>query len=387
MKHFKRILIISIFINILFTLPVKADEQSGVLERLEQNNSVQQLYDYVTKMKSDSELMNQLDVTSYIKSVLKEGKGNISFSQVAKALLSASFKEIRSVLQLMVSIIVIAIICSLLRNLQDAFKGTHGDIAFYACYAILIIIISKSVLITIELAKTTIQSLTDFMMALIPVLVLMIASVGGVVEAASIDPVLMGAVTIAPRIYVNFIIPMILMSFVLNLVNNLSKEHKINNVCKLFKQVTLWCQGILVTIFIGLLTIRGIAAATIDAVTLKTAKFAVDNFVPIVGKAFSDAIASVAGYAILLKNAISILGLMIVIFIVSIPIIKLLMVSIMFKLSASLVEPICDSRITSCISSVGEFVVMIISCILSLSLMFFVMVSIMAAAGRFVIGG
>ncbi|MEQ8153566.1 MAG: stage III sporulation protein AE [Clostridiaceae bacterium] len=387
MKHFKRILIISIFINILFSLPVKADEQSGVLERLEQNNSVQQLYDYVTKMKSDSELMNQLDVTSYIKSVLKEGKGNISFSQVAKALLSASFKEIRSVLQLMVSIIVIAIICSLLRNLQDAFKGTHGDIAFYACYAILIIIISKSVLITIELAKTTIQSLTDFMMALIPVLVLMIASVGGVVEAASIDPVLMGAVTIAPRIYVNFIIPMILMSFVLNLVNNLSKEHKINNICKLFKQVTLWCQGILVTIFIGLLTIRGIAAATIDAVTLKTAKFAVDNFVPIVGKAFSDAIASVAGYAILLKNAISILGLMIVIFIVSIPIIKLLMVSIMFKLSASLVEPICDSRITSCISSVGEFVVMIISCILSLSLMFFVMVSIMAAAGRFVIGG
>ncbi|MDD7793942.1 stage III sporulation protein AE [Clostridium sp. 'White wine YQ'] len=387
MKKIIKVLLVTIFINIFLVMTPMAKELDNNTSDLEQSSNVQELYDYVTKMKSESELMNELNVGNYIKTYITQGKGDLSTKELSKALLSAVFKEAKGVLQLLISIIVIAILCSLLRNLQDAFKGSHGDIAFYACYAILIIIISKSFLITIDLAKTTIQNLTDFMMALIPVLVFMIGSVGGITEAVTMDPILMGAVTIAPRVYVDFIIPMILMSFVLNFVNNLSNDHKITNICKLFKQITLWVQGILVTILIGLLTIRGITSTAIDAVTLKTAKFAVDNFIPIVGKAFSDAIASVAGYAVLLKNAISSLGLLVVIFIVLIPIIKLIMITVMYKLSAALVEPICDSRITNCIASVGDFVVMIISCMLSISLMFFVMIAIMASTGKFVVGG
>ena len=41
---------------------------------------------------------------------------------------------------------------------------------------------------------------------------------------------------------------------------------------------------------------------------LKTAKFAIDNFIPIVGKSFSDAISSVAGYSLIIKNAIGSIG-------------------------------------------------------------------------------
>ena len=75
------------------------------------------------------------------------------------------------------------------------------------------------------------------------------------------------------------------------------------------KKSTVWLQGIILTIFVALLTIRGITSSTIDAVTLKTAKFTIDNFIPIVGKSFSDAISSVAGYSLIIKNAIGSIGL------------------------------------------------------------------------------
>lgn len=387
MKKLIRFLIIFLLCNVALTNFPLANENTNQTESLEQSNNIQQLYDYITNMKDENELINELNIGDYVKNYISKGDGGISTSDLVKITLSVILRESKTVLQLLISVVIMAIICSLLKNLQDAFHGSHSDIAFYACYAILIILLSKSFLVTIDLAKDTIMGLTDFMMALLPVLVFLIASVGGITQAATMDPILMGAVTIVPRIYVDFIIPMILMSFVLNFVNNISTEHKINNICKLFKQVTLWVQGIIITTLIGLLTIRGITSNAIDAVTLKTAKFAVDNFVPIVGKAFSDAIASVAGYAVLLKNSISTLGLLVVILIVLIPILKLALISVMYKLSSALVEPICDSRITNCISAAGDYVIMIISCILSISLMFFIMVSIMASTGKFVLGG
>ena len=346
------------------------------------------LYDYIKKMKTDVELMDNLDPVEYIKTYIKDGKGNISFDTILNAVLSIVFKEVKSVLKLVLSIVTIAIICSLLKNLQDAFSDESiSQVAFYACYALIIMVLSKSFIISISVAKEVITNISDFMSALLPILITMISLAGGITSAATLDPIVLGAVVFIPKIYSNIIIPMILMGFVLEFANNLSTEHKITNLCKLFKQVTIWFQGIIITVFIGLLTIRGITSTTIDAVTLKTAKFAVDNFIPIVGKAFSDAITSVAGYSLIIKNAISSIGLVVIILILLHPLIKLILITFIYKLSAALIEPISDSRITKSLEAAGNSMVLITSCVLTVSLMFFILIGIMASSGRFVVGG
>lgn len=349
---------------------------------------INSLYDYIKKMKTDEELMNNLDPVEYIKQYIKSGKGNLSFHNISNGVLSLLFKEVKSVLKLSLSIVTIAIICSLIKNLQDAFsEESISEVAFYACYALIIMLLSKSFIISISVAKEVIANVSDFMSALLPILITMISLSGGITSAATLDPIVLGAVVFIPKIYSNVIIPMILMIFVLEFANNISTEHKITNLCKLFKQVTIWFQGIIVTIFIGLLTIRGITSTTMDAVTLKTTKFAVDNFIPIVGKAFSDAITSVAGYSLIIKNAISSIGLVIVILILLHPLIKLILMAFIYKLSAALIEPISDSRITKSIEAAGSSMVLIISCVLTVSLMFFVLIGIMASTGRFIVGG
>lgn len=346
------------------------------------------LYNYINKMKTDVELMDSLDPVEYIKTYIKEGKGNLSFDTISKAVLSIIFKEVKSVLQLVISIVTIAIICSLLKNLQDAFSDESiSQVAFYACYALMIMILSKSFIISISVAKGVIVDISNFMAALLPILITMIGLSGGLTQAATLDPIVLAAVVLIPRIYSDIIIPMILMGFVLEFANNLSTEHKISNLCGLLKQCTLWFQGILITVFIGLLTIRGITSNTIDAVTLKTAKFAIDNFIPIVGKTFSDAITSVAGYSLIIKNAVSSIGLVIIILILLYPIIKLILMSFIYKLASALVEPISDSRITKSLEAAGSSMVLITSCVLTVSLMFFILIAIIASSGRFIVGG
>ena len=288
-----------------------------------------------------------------------------------KAVISLFFKEVKSVLALVVSIVTIAILCALLKNLQDSFDNESiSQVAFYACYAL-----------------NVINDVSNFMNALLPILVTMIALAGGVTQAATMDPFVLGAVILIPKIYTNVIIPMILMGFVLEFANNISEEHKITNLCKLMKQCIVWFQGIIVTAFIALLTIRGISASTMDAVTLKTAKFAVDNFIPILGKTFSDAITSVAGYSLIIKNAISSIGLVVVLLILLYPIIKLILMTLIYKISAALVEPVSDSRITKSLEAAGNSMVLIISCVLTVTLLFFILIAIMAQAGSFVVWG
>lgn len=393
-RIFKKIFIVSILIFCMFGYSKSFANDLNSNELIESvsdeklDNQLSDLYNYINHMKLDIEILNDLDPVDYIKSYVKNGEGTISINKIIKAVVSFVFKEVKTALSLSVSIIVIALICSLIKNLQVAFSNENiANIAFYACYSLLIILLSKSFIVSINIAIDIIDKLSEFMAALLPVLVMMIASVGGFSQAATMDPIILAATIIIPRIYKTVIIPIILMSFVLQFVNNISTEYKISNLAKMAKQASLWLQGIILTVFIGLLTVRGITSSTLDAVTLKTAKFAVDNFIPIVGKAFSDAISSVAGYSLIIKNAVSTIGLVIIIIMMLYPIIKIFLISFVYKLSAAVIEPISDKRITASIVSAADSLVLLMSCVLSVSLMFFILLAIIASAGKFVVGG
>ena len=391
-KYLRYWSIILLFIGLLFfchnSQLAYAQDNNSLIYNDEINDDLKGLYDYISTMKSNFELINDLDPISYIKNYISTGKGNLNFRKICDAAFSLLFKEVKTVLSMCIIIVVIGIICSLIKNLQSAFSSDSiSEIAFYACYALMIIVLTRAFIISLDLAKDIITQISGFMSKLLPILVVMLGVAGGFTESATMDPIVLGTTIIIPKIYLNIILPLILITFVLQFTNNISTEPKISNLCSLVKSSVLWIQGLILTVYIGLLTVRGITASTIDAVTLKTAKFTIDNFIPIVGKTFSDAIASVAGYSLIIKNAIGSVGLLVLILIILYPIIKIFLSSIILKISSSLLEPIADKRITKAVFSAGDSLILILSSVLCVSLMFFVLIAMMVSAGKFVIGG
>lgn len=377
-----------IILTIFFLIPINVQAYEKDLRiNYEESSEVQQLYDYLTSMKTKNEILKDVDIKTYIDDYMKSGNGNFSLKKVGYAILNYGFKEVTASIELMAIIIVISVICALLSNLENAFgNGNLSNIAYFACYGLLIILISKSFYIGVSIARGTIKDMTDFMAALMPVLLMLLASVGGFTEVAVMDPIIIGVINISARIFIDLIVPLIGLSFVIQFVNNVSNEYKLENLSKLINKAALWIQGTVMTIFIGTVTIRSMATATIDAVTEKTAKFAVDSFIPIVGKSLSDAISTVAGYSLLLKGALSSIGLIILVAILILPIIKIIVMAFSYKLTAALIEPISDSRLVKCISSAGDSLILINACLISVSVMFFIMVAIMASAGKGILG-
>ena len=178
--------------------------------------------------------------------------------------------------------------------------------------------------------------------------------------------------------------PMAILVLVLNIVDNLSESIRITKLAALIKQVNLWILGFIMTAFIGAITIRSGASATLDQVTLKTTKFAVDNFIPVVGKCLSDAVATVAGYSLILKDAISIIGLIVMIFTCIFPLIKIAIIALIFKFVGAVMEPVVDKRIVDCLDSAGGSLTIIFASVLSVAVMFFIMITIIASTGRLV---
>lgn len=363
-------------------------QASPKVEQFDKNKEVEQLYEYITNMKSEHELLKDMDIKSYVNNYMKKGEGNVSIKKFAKAITSFLLRETALSLKLMSVLIIIAIICALITNLEKAFSNENlSNIAYFACYSLIIIIMAKSFYMGVDLARETINKMSDFMLALLPILIMLLATIGGITEAAVMDPIIIGTINISAKIFANVIIPLISMTFVLQFVNNITEEYKIDKLTKLLNQIALWGQGILMTVFIGIMTVRGISSKTIDQVVAKTAKYAVDNFVPIVGKCLSDAVATVAGYSLLLKNALSSVGLVIIILIMILPVLKILVTALLYKLTAALIEPIGDKRLVNCIGSAGDSLILITSCLICVSVMFFIMISIVAAAGKIAIGG
>ena len=120
-----------------------AKELTSVTNDEEVESKLNSLYDYINTMKSDVELINELDPISYVKSYIETGEGNLSFSTILNAIISLFFREVKTILSLAFSIVAIGIICSLFKNIQSSFSGEGvSQVAFYACYAILIILLS-----------------------------------------------------------------------------------------------------------------------------------------------------------------------------------------------------------------------------------------------------
>ncbi|CDF58214.1 stage III sporulation protein AE [Thermobrachium celere] len=377
----RKILLFIFMLFILFPFNILAhsplDNSIVDLNKIDEvSKQIQQRSEYIPDF-SFSELVNEYKATHSLKGVIK------SLIEGSKKYI---FKEVIANSRLMIELLILGIFCALLKNMQSSFSSSSvSKIAFYACYLVIVVIIIKAFALIVELSRTTIDQMIEFVNSLMPTLMILVASVGGFATATMLDPAIMFISKLFSDVIKDFILPLTFLIVILNIVNNLSDEIKISKLVKLMEQITLWALGFLMTVFVAFITIRSSTSASIDQVTLKSTKFMVDTFIPVVGKSLSDAVSTVAGYSLLLKDAISVVGLVVMLSICLLPLIKLVILALIFKFVGAIMEPIVDGKIVDCLSSVGGSVSVLFASILSVAIMFFIIITMIASTGRLLV--
>lgn len=387
MKNLKSIFLLTVIMLTFSTSVCWANQdnispESIIADQLDKLNVVE-LQEILDSMNKDlEEYIPRLEIRSFITKVLK-GEEIISLQDIITGFVRYFFKEVIANWRILGQIIVLSAIYAVLSNLQSAFENDAvGKLAYTVCYLVIITITIKSFMIAITLGQETIDTMVAFMQALLPILLGLLIAMGGVTTSVFFHPVLLGSIGLIGTIIKSIVLPLILFSAVLAIVNNLSSKVQVTKLASLLKQSAVVILGFVLTIFVGIISIQGIAAATVDGITMRTAKFAVGNFIPIVGGFLSDAVDTVVGYSMLLKNGVGVIGLVAIFIICLAPMIKIVALIAIYKISSAIVEPIAQSQLSDCLNHMSNSLVLIFATVASVAIMFFITIAIIVGAGN-----
>ncbi len=309
------------------------------------------------------------------------GTLNLNPITLINKFLKSIFLEIVNSKQYIKSILVIAAASGILKILSDSFEGCDvSEIAFFACFIIMSILIINIFKEAVGYGVTTIHSLCDFITKFEPIFISLLATSGAVTGAAVFQPILSLSVYLLGLIVDNFILPITYFSAILGIINSISGRIEIGTLTKLLSSVSKWALMGLLTLFTAILSIYGFGTSALNTVAVKGLKFAVGSLVPVVGGILSDTVDTVLSGASLIKNAVGTAGMITVISVTFFPIIKLFIIMTLLHISAAFVEPFSDKRITSLILSTYDAAKNILSMVITASLLFIISIGIILLA-------
>lgn len=272
----------------------------------------------------------------------------------------------------LVSVLAVAIITGFLKILNDAGMKGLNDIAGFVCQCFAIGIALSLFLSLALLAKECIEQTTGFIELAFPVLMTLLIAAGGITSSGIFQPAMAMLCSGVSVTLQGVVLPIILTGGVLGVLNNITGRVQLEQFFKLSKSAAKWIIGFIFTLYFAITSLQGLSAAAFDGISMRTAKFAMDKFIPIVGGMVSGTIDTVMGCAILVKNAAGIAAIVIAFSIVIIPLLKIVAGMLAFRLAAALCEPISDSRLTGMLSSLADILSYLFAAACSLAIMFMI---------------
>jgi len=260
--------------------------------------------------------------------------------------------EIRGNMGLVIQITAIAFICAIYRGF--GFSGGIGSeitrSAFLVEYGLVATLLGTSIVTVSDIAVTTISRMTDAMNAATPVLMAMSVYTGNISQTASMGAVFLTATQITTNLIKSFFLPAAVMIAVMSIVNNFTDKINISQFTDLLKNIVIWGLGLVMTIYLAVLSIQSILSVSSDTAMRRTLRFAAGSMVPFVGQYLSESMDAIGASAVAM-NSIAGTGVMMSIITITIaPAVKILLIAGMLKLSASIIQPVANERITKCIS-------------------------------------
>ena len=310
------------------------------------------------------------------------GESIFNNQQLIDGLKSLLLYEIRAALVLGVEILIICIIIGLLRNLSSSFgRKTMSDISLLVCTMIIIGISLNSFRLAYELAIDSVTTMVSTMEILTPALLGILISTGSIASGTIMSPVVIGAVTGTGIILKRIILPAMFAATVLALVNCLTEKDYVNKLSKLLRNAALAVTGLILAVLSGIISVQGLITDASDGLLINTAKYSLSTFIPIVGGFTADTAELFVRCMSTIKSIVGVFGIVTLVLVILTPLIKLLIIALLYKVTAAAAEPICDSKISDGLNDMGSCIVSLGAVLFFAALLFIIFITVIIGMG------
>ena len=309
---------------------------------------------------------------------MAEGKSVFEDPAIIEDLRSLFMTEIRSALIFCAQIVAVCLVIGVLKGLSSSFNSRSvSDISILVCAMVIAGICITNFRVTYQLAYDSVSTMVFTMVLtmeiLMPVIIGILIGTGAVASGTILSPVIIGSITGVSFILKTFILPALFGSTVLTLINCLTEKDYVNKMAKLIRNAAVAVTGLLLVILGGVINIQGLLTEASDGLLLNTARYSLSNFIPIVGGFTSDTVDLFLRCMGTIKSVVGVFGMILIILLLLAPLIKILVIAFIYKVTAAVTEPVTESKISeglnemgSCVVSIGAimfFTALLLSCI------------------------
>lgn len=350
---------ILIFLSlIIFSLPCKADEiKDELLSSIDGELSdfysslplnIQEYLKNINEDKSFENLITQFDE-----------KGLLDF------VISYATSGLQEVLKCFSSILILIIVIAVFNSLRNSFQGADTNFAFSVCSSLCVTLTVFNVCSVLASNVTTyLNILCNVMTAFAPVMATMMIMSGNVTGAAITNGSMLLFISVIEEIIVVFLLPLTKICIAFSCIKSIG-GCDFSGISKAVKNTFTSIIVFTMSVFMFVFSYKSILAQGQDSLSLKTARFAISSFVPIVGSSINEALRAVTSSISILKSSSGIAAIIVIALLMLPIIINLFLHKISFNILATITKIIGAENQSSSLEeadSICAFFLTLVSC-------------------------
>lgn len=307
--------------------------------------------------------------------------GDIKFSlELFKNIVIDQFTyELRNSRSGMIYVLLLVIIAAVFTNFSSVFKSTQvAEISFSMLYMLLITVCLGNFRILVDGVSYNIERLLEFMRLLGPVYFMAVAVSTGSASSIAFYQIILIVIYLIEFIILNCILPMIQIYLMVKIISELSPEIHLDKFAELIETIVLWVLKALLAGIVGINVIQGLLSPAIDSVK-RSILIKGGAALPFIGNMVGGTSEVILGTAVLIKNGIGVVGMLICAMISIAPLAQMTITSLLYQLIAALIQPISDKRMVECVGSMGTGARMLMRVVFTTSALFLLTIAVVAS--------
>lgn len=328
-----------------------------------------------------SKILGNYSVEGIIENLLS-GEPIFNTEQMINGVFDIFMYEVKAALMLGTEIVAIAVLIGLLKGLATSFgEKAVSNLGMIISTCFIIGLCLNNFTVTFELCRSTVNIMTKTMQIILPILIPILIASGGISSGGILSPVFAGAITTFTTVMSAAVLPSLYAATVFYMINSMTEKDYVSRLADFIKNAAIFICGLCVTVFSGLVAVQGFLAETADGLLAETTRYSASNFIPIVGGFAADSL-DLALYCIrIVKNGIGLFGILALISALIIPIIKLMAVAVMYKLTAVITEPLGNKQVSECLNQMGNSVITMTVILFLTAFMFMMFITVIIGIG------
>lgn len=279
-------------------------------------------------------------------------------------------------------LLVLGIVSALMTHFVEIFdRHQVADVGFYFMYLLFTVVLLRCFYLAADTAVTALENVILFIRLMIPAYLISVGISTGTVTAAASTEMMLLVIYGIQNLLLDVLVPLIYSMCMMVVVNGVWAEEKLSLLIDLLEKGIGWVLKGAIGVITGLSIFQALITPVVDSVKTSVLQ-RILSAVPGIGNAADGVVEMVLGSAVMIKNSIGVVLLILFLVMCAAPLLKIAVIAVMLKCAAAFMGIVSDKRITACANRTGDAGLLLLRTAGTGMMLFLISIAVITAANR-----